>query len=549
MTVISGTAWENKRMPRFSRIGKGRHFDVVVIGGGITGLSAAYFLKEAGKKVCLLERDHIGSGDTGCTTAHLTYVTDIRLAKLAKTFGEPQARAFWQGGATAIDAIEAIANEQQIRCQFRRVPGFLHASLHDNKGEAKQLKYEANLARKLGFDAQFVEAAPIVNRPGIRFSNQAKFHPMAYLAGLAKAVHGDGSIVAEKTEVKEVEAKPLRVKIEDGEITCDYLVIATHVPMMGIAGLVSAALFQTKLYPYSTYAIGAAIPRRRLPEMSLWDTSDPYYYLRVDRGTGDDYVIFGGADHKTGQAGDTNGPFDDLTRTLKELLPDAQIDRRWSGQVIETNDGLPFIGETAERQFVATGFAGNGMTLGTLAGMMARDAIFKYENPWQKLFAVDRKKIRGGTWDYIKENIDYPYYYLKDRLAPVESTSTRDVKRGSGQVVKFDGQRVACSRDGAGELTSVSAICTHMGCVVHWNDAEQTWDCPCHGSRFGPDGSVIAGPAEAPLDPVELPATPKSKPSPSKNGKSKNGKSKNGAAKNEKQATGKGGRAAATRKT
>jgi len=519
MAITSGTPWENQRMPRYPRLKKSASFDVVVIGGGITGLSAAYFLKEAGKKVCLLERGHIGSGDTACTTAHLTYVTDIRFAQLVKVFGEARARTYWQGGATAIDAIETIANEHDIKCQFCRVPGFLHASLHGNKAEAKQLADEADLAHKLGFDARFVETAPLVNRPGILFSNQAKFHPMAYLAGLAKAVHGGGSVISEQTEVKEVEADPLRIKCDDLEIQCDYLVIATHVPMMGISGLVSATLLQTKLYPYSTYAIGAAIPRGRVAEMSLWDTSDPYYYLRIDRGTKNDYVIFGGGDHKSGQLGDNNAPFQDLKKTLKEILPEAQVDLRWSGQVIETNDGLPFIGETAERQFVATGFSGNGMTLGTLSGMMARDAVLKRENPWQKLFAVDRKKIRGGTWEYLTENVDYPYYYLKDRLAPAETTATRSVQRGSAKVVKIDGQRVACSRDSAGKLTSVSAVCTHMGCIVHWNGAEQSWDCPCHGSRFSPDGAVLAGPAETPLEPVKLPPAEKAKSTRSKNGK------------------------------
>ena len=515
MAIVSGTPWESKRMPRFPRLKKGGHFDVVVIGGGITGLSAAYFLKEAGRKVCLLERSHIGSGDTACTTAHLTYVTDIRLSRLVKTFGEDAARLFWQGGLAAVDAIERIANEHDIRYEFRRVPAFLHAQLHGNRGEAKQLEDEADLAAKLGFDARFVRSVPLVNRPGILFSNQAKFHPMAYLAGLAKAVHGGGSVISEETEAKEIESDPLRVKSDKLEIRCDYLVIATHVPMMGVTGLVSATLFQTKLYPYSTYAVGANIPRGQWAEMSLWDTSDPYYYLRIDSGQKSgqktDYAIFGGGDHKTGQIDDTNRPFDDLTHTLKQLLPEADIDRRWSGQVIETNDGLPYIGETAERQFVATGFAGNGITLGTLAGMMARDAALKRENPWQKLFAVDRKKIRGGTWEYLKENVDYPYYYVRDRLAPAESDSMRDVKRGSGQVVKIDGQRVACSRDASGKLTTVSAVCTHMGCLVHWNAAESTWDCPCHGSRFKPDGSVIAGPAETPLEPVKLSAIAKSK--------------------------------------
>lgn len=521
MSPTSGTPWESTRLPRFPRLKKSGHYDVVVIGGGITGLSAAYFLKQAGKKVCLLERNHIGSGDTACTTAHLTYVTDIRLSKLVKNFGEQSARAFWHGGATAIDAIEHIAAEHDIRCQFRRVPAFLHTALHGHKNESRQLEDEAKLEVKLGFDARFVKTVPLVNRPGILFSNQAKFQPMAYLAGLAKAVHGGGSVISEDIEAKEFESDPMVVKSDKLEIKCDYLVIATHVPLMGVTGLVSATLFQTKLYPYSTYAIGAEIPRGKWSEMSLWDTSDPYYYLRIDRGTKTDYAIFGGADHKTGQADDTSKPFGDLQKTLKEILPQAEIDLRWSGQVIETNDGLPFIGETADRQFVATGFGGNGITLGTLAGMMARDAVLGYENPWQDLFAVNRKKIRGGAWEYLKENVDFPYYYLKDRLAPAESDTTRDIPRGSGEVVKFEGQRVACSRDSSGKLSSVSAICTHMGCLVRWNSAEGTWDCPCHGSRFKPDGSVVAGPAETQLEPIKFPAErkAKAKASPSKNGR------------------------------
>ena len=425
MPITSGTPWESARLPRFPRLKKSGHYDVAVIGGGITGLSAAYFLKQAGKKVCLLERNHIGSGDTACTTAHLTYVTDMRLSKLVKNFGKQAAGAFWHGGATAIDAIEQIAAEHDIRCQFRRVPAFLHSALHGNKGEARELEDEARLAAELGFDAQFVKAAPLVDRPGILFSNQAKFHPMMYLAGLAEAVNGGGSVISEETEAKEFEADPMVVKSDKLQIKCDYLVIATHVPLMGVTGLVSATLFQTKLYPYSTYAIGAQIPRDKWSEMSLWDTGDPYYYLRIDRGAKTDYAIFGGGDHKTGQADDTNEPFDDLKKTLKELLPQAKIDRRWSGQVVETNDGLPFIGETAERQFVATGFAGNGMTLGTLSGMMARDAVLGYENPWQELFAANRKRIRGGTWAYLKENIDFPYYYLKDRISPADGQSSR----------------------------------------------------------------------------------------------------------------------------
>jgi glycine/D-amino acid oxidase-like deaminating enzyme/nitrite reductase/ring-hydroxylating ferredoxin subunit len=503
MTVQHASPWKATRLPRFTRLQTSGQFDVAVIGGGITGITAAYLLKQAGKKVCVLERERIGGVDTGNTTAHLTLVTDLRLGKLVRHFGEDAARLAWQGGAAAINTIEEIVWRLGIDCQFRRIPGYLHASLENRDDERPELEREADLARKLGFEARYLQAVPYLKKPGIRFSDQAKFHPLAYVARLAQAVEGDGSAVFEEADVSEVEGEPLTVVASGKKLRCDHVVIATHVPLMGKTGLVSATLFQTKLAPYSSYAVGGAVPKGTIPEASFWDTSDPYYYLRVDAGRDADYVIFGGKDHKTGQQADTKVPVQELEAKLLEILPQTKIDRRWSGQVIETNDGLPYVGETADRQFVATGFAGNGMTFGTLGAMMACDAVLGRNNPWSELLSVDRKKLLGGTWDYVKENFDYPYYLLRDRLASPDGTSARDVPRGEGKILKLDGQRVACYRDEQGKLTTVSAVCTHMGCLVRWNGAEKTWDCPCHGSRFQATGEVLAGPAESSLEAVE----------------------------------------------
>ncbi len=341
----------------------------------------------------------------------------------------------------------------------------------------------------------------MVGKPGIRFSNQAKFHPLLYLAALAQAIDGEGSAVFEQADVSEVQDEPLAAKVGRHTIECDYLVIATHVPLMGKTGIVSATLFQTKLAPYTSYVVGATMPRGSVPEASFWDTSDPYYYLRIDAGQNSDYAIFGGNDHKTGQETQPDASFGELAARLHDLLPEAKIDRQWSGQVIETHDGLPYIGETAERQFVATGFSGNGTTFGTLGAMMACDAVLSRSNAWQDLFSVNRKKV-SGAWDYLKENLDYPYYLVRDRLAPAEGDSPDDVKPGEGKILKLDRQRVACFRDDNGKVTKVSAVCTHMGCLVRWNRAEKTWDCPCHGSRFHATGEVMAGPAEESLAPI-----------------------------------------------
>jgi nitrite reductase/ring-hydroxylating ferredoxin subunit len=269
---------------------------------------------------------------------------------------------------------------------------------------------------------------------------------------------------------------------------------------MGKTGLVSATLFQTKLMLYTSYVLAARLPSGTLPEALFWDTTDPYYYLRVDRHPHHDYIIFGGKDFKTGQE---QGPvFEQLETELKKVLPVAKVEHRWLGQVVETNDGLPFIGESAGQQFIATGFCGNGFTLGTLSAVMARDRYLGRKNPWFDLFAVGRKKFHGGTWRYLNENLDYPYYLLRDRLKSVPAGSPDDLALGQGKVIKMKHRTLAAYRDSDGKVTLLSPVCTHLGCQVRWNEAGKTWDCPCHGSRFLATGEVMAGPAEEPLERV-----------------------------------------------
>jgi glycine/D-amino acid oxidase-like deaminating enzyme/nitrite reductase/ring-hydroxylating ferredoxin subunit len=477
--------------------------DVLVIGAGITGITTAYLLKKAGLTVALIERERVAMMDTGHTTAHLTYVTDTSLRILAKNFGSDHAQATWDAGAAAIDEIEAIVAREGIDCEFARVPGYLHVALDDSSGDdASELKEDAELAQQMGFDAVFLDSVPHFRVSGTRFADQAKFHPRKYLAGLIDTIPGDGSHVFEETAAGEFDAEKRRVKANGHWISFDRVAIATNNPLVGFSNIAAATLFQTKISLYSSYALGARVPRGALPVAMFWDTKDPYDYLRVDRHENFDYVIFGGEDHKTGQAAAPDTCFNNVLVRLRKIVPDAEIEHRWSGQIIETNDGLPFIGENAERQFIATAFCGNGITFGTISAMMARDWATGAKNPWSELFSPDRKVTRGGMWDYLRENKDYPYYLIKDRLARAEADSVRELERNAGMIVKSKAGKVAAYRDSDGAVHKRSAVCTHMGCIVRWNDAEKTWDCPCHGSRFKPTGEVIAGPAEAPLPPA-----------------------------------------------
>jgi glycine/D-amino acid oxidase-like deaminating enzyme/nitrite reductase/ring-hydroxylating ferredoxin subunit len=491
---------ESASLPSFPKLDRDEKVDVAIVGGGITGLTAAYLLTLEGRRVALLERERCAQVDTGHTSAHLTMVTDEWLTDLVKRFGRDHAEATWDAGLAAIGQIDSIVADLQIACDFAWVPAYLHAPIAqriDRDGRS-DLQQEARLAAGLGFDAEFVEDVPLVGGPGVRFDGQARFHPRKYLDGLVRAIADRGGMIFEHSAAEAFCGDPLSITSNGHTLTCGDIVLATHTPLMGNAGMLSATLFQTKLALYTTYVIGGRVEKGRIPDALFWDTADPYHYLRIEPRRGHDLVIFGGEDHKTGQASGTDACFDHLERTLTSILGTVDITHRWSGQVIETADGLPFIGDTAAHQFAGTGYAGNGMTFGTLAGIMAADRIMNRSNPWSPLFDPSRTAI-GGLWDYIKENKDYPYYMIRDRFAGAEGKSLRAVPRGSGRVLDLDGQPVAVYRDARGALTKKSAICTHMGCHVAWNDAEQTWDCPCHGSRFKTDGAVIAGPAGSPL--------------------------------------------------
>ena len=504
--LATASYWEDSSsVSRYPALDRNLTVDVVVIGGGITGLTAAYLLKRSGQRVAVIDRRRAGGVDSTLTTAHVTCVTDADLSELVKHFGRDHAWAAWDGGLAAIEQIDRLITREEIECEWTWISGYKHAPAGEEAdGSARRhLREEAALAAELGFDARFIDAVPFFGTPGIEYGGQAKFHPRKYLAALAKAIDGDGSHIFEHTEAKDTkEAKGTKeIEISDGKHTvrCERLVIATHTPLMGKSNMASALALQTKLYLYTSYVLGGRLPNGLVPEASYWDTADPYHYLRVDPHRGFDYAIFGGKDQKTAQDEPT-ASFRELEASALRILPQLEITHRWSGQVVETNDGLPFIGETSDKQFAATGYAGNGMTFGTLAGMMAHDWAMGRKNPWTGLFDPGRTKVRGGTWDYIKENADYPYYLIRDRFVGPDARSLRAVRPGEGKIVEVDGKKVAVYRSEKGTTTQLSPVCTHMGCHVKWNDAERTWDCPCHGSRFTPTGAVLSGPAETPLE-------------------------------------------------
>src|SRR5258705_1933090 len=267
---------------RFPRLQKNVGVDVLVIGAGVTGISAAYLLKQAGLSVALIERERVASVDTGHTTAHLTYVTDMELQELARNFGNDHAQAAWDAGAAAIDEIERVVREEAIDCEFTRVPAYVHLCKRDfSQKEISSLRKETNLAVRLGFDAAYLESAPYFNLPAVRFANQAKFHPRKYLRSLVLKLPGDGSHVFEKSAAIEFDAKKRRAKVNRSWIGFKRVIMATNNPLVGLASATTATLLQTKLSLYTSYALGARKLSETVPEGLFWDTREPYDYLRI----------------------------------------------------------------------------------------------------------------------------------------------------------------------------------------------------------------------------------------------------------------------------
>jgi glycine/D-amino acid oxidase-like deaminating enzyme/nitrite reductase/ring-hydroxylating ferredoxin subunit len=483
--------------------------DVVVVGAGIAGMTTAYLLAREGKRVVVLDDGPIGGSMTGRTTAHLVNALDDRYYELERLHGEDGARLAAASHSAAIDRIEAIIKEEGINCEFERLDGYLFAPPDESK---EQLENELKATHRAGLtEIEMVERAPIKDfdtGKALRFPNQAQFHPLQYLTGLARAIRRDGGRIYTKTHAEKIEGGKASARVEttDGRIiTAFSIVVATNTPVNDRFAI------HTKQAPYITYVIGARVPRGSVTKALYWDTPDPYHYVRIEsinaknKDTGEveeyDVLIVGGQDHKTGQADDANKRFGWLERWTRTRFPMIEgIEFQWSGQVMEPVDGLAFIGRNPmdeDNVFIATGDSGNGMTHGTIAGILLTDLIMGRTNEWEKLYDPTRKTLKALP-EFASENLNVAAQYA-DLVTPGDVDSADEIKPGEGAIVRHGLKKVATYRDDSGTIHERSAVCVHLGCIVDWNSKEKTWDCPCHGSRYDAYGKVFQGPANSDL--------------------------------------------------
>jgi glycine/D-amino acid oxidase-like deaminating enzyme/nitrite reductase/ring-hydroxylating ferredoxin subunit len=485
----------------YPRLERDVSVDVAVVGAGIVGVLTAYLLQRDGKTVALLDAKRIVRGATGYTTAKLTSGHGLIYADLAESFGAEGARVYADSNQAAIEQVAGLAEELGIDCDLERKPNYVYA---EREEDVERLRTELAAMERVGLAASFQAETPLpfAVAGAIRLENQAQFHPRKFLLPLAERVDGEGSLVLEDTRATGVkEGSPCRVTTDRGVVRARDVVVATQLPFL------DRGLFFAKAHPHRSYAVAAPLDASQAPDGMFINAGVPTRSVRTLRDGERTLIQVGGHGHFTGDEEDTPARYRVLEAFLREHWPDAgEVEYRWSTQDYLSVDRVPYVGRLRRRSrhvFTATGFSKWGMTNGTVAALLLTDAILGRENPWAGLYDSKRVHARAAAKRFVRWNARAGMHFVRDRVRAAGSRSPEDLSAGEGALLRVDGRKRACYRDEAGVLHVLSPVCPHLGCLVAWNPAERTWDCPCHGSRYTGEGRVIQGPATADLKPKE----------------------------------------------
>ena len=474
--------------------------DVAIIGGGITGLATALELQKNGKKCVLIESHTIGFGTTGGTTAHVNTILDTSYYQIEKDFGKENSILVYNAAEDAINLIHHNIKEFDIDCNFEFKNGYLFAK---DKKQAADLDKIVIASKAAGvhisytsdilIDVPFEKAAII--------EQQAQFHPARYIYGLAKAFEEAGGILVQHCMLESLEDEsPLILNTTLGQLQAKQLVYATHIPS-GIN------LLHFRCAPYRSYVLAVKLKNDTYPDGLIYDMDEPYHYYRTQEIDNQKYLIFGGEDHKTGHDENAHLHFTQLEIYLNKYFDIREVSYRWSSQFYEPSDGLAYIGLLpghAKDVFVATGYSGNGMTYSHIAAKLLSDLILKGHSVYEKVFNPGRIKPFAGFAAFVSENADVIKEFIAKRISIEKIDSLSELKSGEGRIIKYEGNTYAVHKNENGVLHAIDPVCTHTKCIVQWNNAENSWDCPCHGARYTVDGGILNGPTTRNLDQVEI---------------------------------------------
>jgi glycine/D-amino acid oxidase-like deaminating enzyme/nitrite reductase/ring-hydroxylating ferredoxin subunit len=479
---MSGSIWlaTAPDAPAHPRLTRDVEADVCVVGAGIVGVTTALLLHEAGLHVVLVEANRVGHGVTGHTTAKVSSQHGLKYAQLRDRHGAEAARHYGAANQQALEWIAARVDRDGIDCDFRRRAAYVYG---DDRG---QLDDEARAAQEAGLPATRVDSTPLPYAVGgaVRFDDQAELHAHKYLLALAAQLPE----IYEHTHAAQVGEA---VRTPGGMVRAQHPIVATHFPFP------DRSLAFARVHPRRSYAIACRIAGAP-PEGMFISADQPTRSIRAIPLGGEELLMVGGDGHKPGTGGDTTEHYAALEAFADEHWDVRSVDYRWSAQDNTTDDGLPFAGRLTPWEpsvLMATGFAKWGFTNGTAAAFVLRDLVLGRQTPESKLFDPARLNPRAALPTLLKENAQVAARFVGDRLTKGARRDIEDLQPGEGDIVRLDGEKVAGFRDDDGSLIAVSSVCTHLGCQVNFNRAERSWDCPCHGSRFAVDGSVLQGPA------------------------------------------------------
>lgn len=475
-------------------------YDCLIIGAGITGITTALLLQRGGKNCVIVEAQQPGFGTTGGTSAHLNTFFDATYLEVESDFGEQSAKLLAQAGKEAFGMIEGFVKELDMDCDLETKSAWLFA---EDEKQSKQLQeiLEASVRAGVSVEATSENIVPVPFDSVIRFEQQGQFHPLKYIRGLLKDFVDLGGVLLEQTLIREnsFEDGIYIVKSDSLSIKAKKLVHATHIPP-------GVNLMSFENAPYRSYVLGLKLKDGNYPDGLAYDMQEPYHYFRTHVVDGQQYLIIGGEDHKTGHQ-DPELAFENLRNYASRYYAVESIAFQWSAQYYVPVDGLPYIGQlpgAADGTYVATGFNGNGMMFGTLSAKIISDLVLGNDNAYAALFSPSRIKPVAGFTDFVKENADVAWHFVKDRFSSEELQQVHELKAGEGKLVKFQGKKLAVYKDEAGKVTALNPNCTHAGCTVQFNAVERSWDCPCHGGRFDVSGKVLTGPPTTDLEKIMI---------------------------------------------
>ena len=474
--------------------------DVAVVGAGITGLTTALLLQREGARVALVEAGAVCAGVTAYTTGKVTSLHGLTYGPLRETFGAETARVYGEANEAAVAQVEALVDELGIDCEWARRPNY---TITTDERTLPDVEREVEAAQEAGLPASFTTETelPFDVVGAVRFEDQAQFHARQYGLGLAEAFVAAGGRVFERSRVVDVDTSEGRCTAESGGVVeAEHVVLATQIPILDRGG------FFAKTHPSRSYLMAFETGGPPLEGTYLSAGGGDTWTLRS--AGGGRYLVAGGQAHKAGQEPDTPARYAAVERWAAEHFGVGPAVYRWSAHDYMPVDGLPYVGRLPfgdERVWVATGYGKWGLSNGTVAALIIRDGIAGRPNPWAETFDANRADVGASAKSFVKENLDVAKRFVGDRVKHLVGKAPEWLAPGEGAVVEADGERVGAYRDEDWQLHAVSLACTHLGCHVTWNAAERSWDCPCHGSRFGVDGGVLHGPAVRPLERKTLP--------------------------------------------